>query len=270
MRLDKTNVTTFVFSSLLIVTTLLLASAIYLVPTGALAAVIPVLSNGTLIPAGSKTDHNEEVKFIGDYRKDLKAFVKRCKTDDPMLRIGAIVDLCMLHDQIVNDPRFDNNHQLKGFRAVAADRLKKCRKQIELEIKRFERKHGPTVSKSEGQTEPMSPDGSQGKYLEDKLIELHQLKFAMEDMHCLTQISGGPISLWNHTGSAHGPNGVCDYGPDLVRLIETTINSDFWRRNGGTGIIEYYQPLRILVVSASSQVHEQMTDLLETLRYNGR
>ena len=226
-------------------------------------------------PFSVATDADAELKFIGDYRKDLKAFLKRSKLkDDPVERVGAIVDLCMLHHEIVNDPRFDENYQLQGFRAVAGERLKRCRKEIEVEIKRLQRREAGVAKKvkrpSRQSGDRQESSGGDEEYLKDRLIDQHQLnQWMVMDMQAITQISGGPISLWSHIGGNHGP-GVCDYGPDLVRLIETTINSDFWRRNGGTGIIEYYQPLRILVVSASAQVHDQMTDLLETLRLNGR
>lgn len=77
------------------------------------------------------------------------------------------------------------------------------------------------------------------------------------------------MRLWNYVGgNSAGP--FCDHGPELVRLIESTINPDFWRVNGGNGVIHYYQPLRILVVSGTSQVHDDLTGLLRTLRANGR
>lgn len=216
-------------------------------------------------------------KPIGEYRRDVKAFVQKSKrTEDRSARFGAIVDLCLLHDQIVNDPRLQTNGQLQGFRAIAADRLKKCRKQIELEMVRAERAakkqyESAHLGSKRDQARDSSPADrlSSGSSTESELDFETCNRWLIEDMYSMTQISGGPIQVWNHVGGNYsGP--LCDYGPDLVRLIETTIDPDSWRSNGGAGVIYYYQPLRILVVSASSRVHDDLTDLLQTLRTNGR
>ncbi len=212
-------------------------------------------------------------KPIGEYRRDVKAFIQNSKeNDDRSIRLGSIVDLCLLHDQIVNDPRFQTNGQLQGFRAIAADRLKKCRKQFELEMVRAER----AAAK---QHETVRPASERDRSRDDGLFRQSSTqseldfetynRWLIEDMYSITQISGGPILVWNHVGGNYsGP--LCDYGPDLVRLIETTIDPDSWRSNGGAGVIYYYQPLRILVVSASSRVHDDLTDMLQTFRTNSR
>ena len=221
----------------------------------------------------TRTDHNTNSKPVGDYRKDLKSFVKRTKNkEDSNQRIGAIVDLCLLHDQLVTDARFETNQQLQGFRAIAGDRLKKCRREIELEILRANRtaekiaRTEKTKDRTKRETNEHSiPVVNKTNELTDAQLE----QWLIQDMQTITQISGGPIRCWGYTGGNYaGP--LCDHGPDLVRLIETTINPDFWRSNGGSGVIYYYQPLRILVVSASSKVHGEMTDLLRTIRANGR
>ncbi len=278
MRRNQSTLSITMFSFLLTsgtVTFTLLLCALPLVPcvTGVSAS---ALASENFY---ATSESNESLKYIGDYRKDVKAFVKRSKSkEDPTQRFGAIVDLCMLHNQIVSDPRFGSNYQLQGFRAVTAERLKNCRKEIKREIKRLERAQAKSAKKVERQTESETSSDSPGSddspgsedSCSDQLLDQHQLnQWMIQDMQTITQIAGGPIRLWNYTGSHHGP-GICDFGPDLVRLIENTINPDFWRSNGGTGIIEYYQPLRILVVSASSQVHDNMADLLRTLRANGR
>ena len=262
----------------------LMISVLFTSTTVVFALVVGIIQMGPFVPTLSamlathpytcKVEKDNHVKFVGDYRKDLKAFMKRSKVkDDSVQRVGAIVDLCMLHHELVNDPRYKTHSQLQSFRAVAADRLKKCRKEIEIEIKRFDRRNsgGKSTSTRSRRLEDQNDhrDNVEGSRT-DKLLDQHEIdQWLIEDMQSITQISGGPVRLWNYTGGNHGP-GICDYGPDLVRLIESTINPDFWRTNGGTGIIEYYQPLRILVVSASSQVHDQMTDMLRTLRANSR
>ena len=205
------------------------------------------------------------VKKVGDYRKDLKAFVKQSKSKDDVVRYGAVLNLCLLHQEIVNDDRYDSNLQLQGFRAVAADRLKKCKKEIELQLLRDQR---AKKKQSRGATKVVQ-SGSDPELTESSEFTFqHYENMIAQDMQSMTLLTGGPINLWKYTGNPAGP--LCDYGPELVNLIQNTIDPDFWRSNGGNGIIEYYQPLRIIVVGASSQIHDDMTDLLNTLRYNGR
>jgi hypothetical protein len=57
-----------------------------------------------------------------------------------------------------------------------------------------------------------------------------------------------------------------DYGQDLVELIEATIAPSSWDTNGGPGTIRYFGPLRVIVVRQTSEVHEQLGDLLPQLR----
>jgi len=224
-------------------------------------------------------------RAVGEYRRDLKAFVRRSKDDsDEQNRMGAILDLCELHNEFVTDPRFELNDQIKGFRAVAASRLKNISKEIEIHVKRLDRERrqlnqsSSTVtnrtsfgSSSAGNDAPnrssdqdeLNVAANKAKYHGELPSEVYQ-QVAADDLHLLSQICGGPISLWGYVGGNFG--GMADCGPELVRLIETTINPDFWRSNGGSGIIYYYQPLRILVVGATTQVHDEITNLLRTMR----
>src|SRR5262249_46889964 len=81
----------------------------------------------------------------------------------------------------------------------------------------------------------------------------------------LDQSQGGPGRLMAFGG---GP-GPIDWGPDLVDLIERTINPAFWDVVGGPGSIIYYQPLQCLVIRASAEVHGNVGGLLGGLRKAG-
>jgi len=59
-----------------------------------------------------------------------------------------------------------------------------------------------------------------------------------EQMAMANQFTGGPAQVFAYASGR--PAGPPDYGPDLVRLIEETIDPDFWERNGGPGRIHYY------------------------------
>lgn len=57
-----------------------------------------------------------------------------------------------------------------------------------------------------------------------------------------------------------------DYGKDLVELIERTISPDTWDVNGGPGSIVYYQPLHVIVVRQTGEIHEQLGGVLGQLK----
>ncbi len=56
--------------------------------------------------------------------------------------------------------------------------------------------------------------------------------------------------------------GAFDNGWQLVELIQQIVEPDFWDTQGGPGTIRYFGIRRVLVVRATSDVHEQIRDLL--------
>jgi hypothetical protein len=238
----------------------------------------------------SKPEQSDQQRPIGDLRKDVKAFVKRSKSkEDPVASVGAIIDLCHLHTEIVNDPRFKTNDQLKSFRAIAATRLKNYAKEIELEIKRRNRRSASESRQSQklvrdsaqaplGNTSPTAGQNKEAdptwNHGDDKaLFNKEQpgidhgsvLTDAMErDIYAMSKFTGGPVQVWSHVGGNFAP--PWDHGPELVALIESTIDPQSWKTNGGDGVIHYYRPLRILVVTASSSVQDDLTNMLRNLR----
>jgi hypothetical protein len=56
-----------------------------------------------------------------------------------------------------------------------------------------------------------------------------------------------------------------DFGPELVELIEAVVSPATWRINGGNGVVVYYSPLHVLVVSAPDDVHAQVGGVLQQL-----
>ena len=65
-------------------------------------------------------------------------------------------------------------------------------------------------------------------------------------------------------GQAAG--GIPDTGWELVELIQRIIDPDFWDSRGGPGSIRYFAMRKVLVVRATTDVHEQVRDLLMALR----
>jgi hypothetical protein len=55
-------------------------------------------------------------------------------------------------------------------------------------------------------------------------------------------------------------------GWEIVELIQRIVDPDFWDSRGGPGSIKYFAMRRVLVVRATSDVHQQIKDLLTALR----
>ncbi|MCG8650867.1 MAG: hypothetical protein MI861_13595 [Pirellulales bacterium] len=66
--------------------------------------------------------------------------------------------------------------------------------------------------------------------------------------------------------TAAGGAPFADEGWRLVELIERIVAPDFWESRGGPGAIRYFAIRRVLVVRATTDVHEQIKDLLRALR----
>lgn len=212
----------------------------------------------------------ENPRAFGDLRRDLKAFMKNSKRDsEPEIKSAAILNLCQLHQTLVADPRFQTQEAWQGLRIVAANRLKELAKQIEREQLRRTRnsKSGPGHELPGNElTDAGSHDNSNSfPDLESSGSDSSAEAYRMASLsyNSMGSFSGGPAMLFNYAGGHFGP----DHGPELVALIENTINPDSWRRRGGTGAIEYFEPLRVLVITASAEVQQKSEELLTKLRF---
>ena len=77
----------------------------------------------------------------------------------------------------------------------------------------------------------------------------------------------GPASRSNANAGGAGAGGaIADSGWELVELIQRVVAPDFWDAQGGPGAIRYFAMRRVLVVRATTDVHEQIKDLLMALR----
>ena len=72
--------------------------------------------------------------------------------------------------------------------------------------------------------------------------------------------SGGGRAAGNAAG------GGTNDGWELVMLIRQIIRPDFWQNAGGNGVVHYLATRRVLVVRATTDVHQDIKDLLTALR----
>ena len=233
---------------------------------------------------------DSESRSIGEYRADLKTFMKLSKEDDPQLERNAVFNLCRLHHEIVTDSRFETSQQLQGTRAVIAKRLQTFSRDEEKSKLREQRAakksrnqslvSDPSSPVNSNQTdstdsaasdsgEPGNGDAVEGSTGSESDSGTNDAMYdSASDSHfTLGALTGGPSQLFGYAGGQMGP--PWDHGEELVDLITTVIDPSFWRRNGGPGSIHYYQPSLVLVVRASQQGSEEVGDLLQRLRANG-
>lgn len=60
-----------------------------------------------------------------------------------------------------------------------------------------------------------------------------------------------------------------DYGPELVELIQRTIQPAAWDVNGGPGHIHYWPQQRAMIIAAPQDVHDQVGGVLQQLHRMG-
>ncbi len=80
--------------------------------------------------------------------------------------------------------------------------------------------------------------------------------------------NSGSGSMFGNGGPNGMPRGGASFADftQLINLIQTTIEPDSWEALGGTGTIQQYPQNLSLVISTTSEIHDQITELLESLR----
>jgi len=204
--------------------------------------------------AADKNSLNESAAPVSErgfheYQQEISDLLKReSQTKEPRARTGAVRAMCKLHEDIVHDSRYANSDVLKEYRGRLWSRLVKIKTEIKQQLAR-----------SKANKESL-----------DNLTVLEAAdagSIAAADtlaasLSMMDQLQSGPLPILAFGGAAGPP----DFGPDLVALIERTINPNFWDTVGGPGSILYYQPLMCLVVRATGEVHEQIGGVLGGLR----
>lgn len=80
----------------------------------------------------------------------------------------------------------------------------------------------------------------------------------------LSMFGADPMSA-NSTSGVLGGGSMANFS-ELMRLIETTISPDVWLNAGGTATMSPFRQNLSLIVNAPQETHEQIADLLKSLR----
>jgi hypothetical protein len=188
-----------------------------------------------------------------EYQQQVSALLKRESQSKSLTEKAAAVQaMCDMHAEIVHDRRYATSDVLKEYRSRLWSRLTRIKSDLKQQLGRSNR----------------------NKQALDDLAALEaadETAIAAADalaqsLSLLDYSQGGPGRLLTFGGRA----GPIDWGPDLVDLIERTINPSFWDVVGGPGTIIYYQPLQCLVVRATAEVHGNIGGLIGDVRRAGR
>ena len=184
-----------------------------------------------------------------DYQQQISELLKReSQAKQPRARAAAVRAMCELHGEIVHDARYANSDVLKEYRGRLWSRLTKVKTELKQQL-------GRNKSNKESLDNLAALESADSGSI--AAADTLATSLAMMD-----QLQSGPMRVLAFGGAA----GPADFGPDLVALIERTINPSFWDTVGGPGSIIYYQPLLCLVVRATGEVHEQIGGVLGGLR----
>lgn len=156
--------------------------------------------------------------------------------DDGAAKDAAIAALCDLYVVLRNDDRYETSEMLQSDAGKVRRRLLGAAHHRKAQLKRdgIDR---PSNLSSE-------VDAAIATALADNQTDLRDLVEA-----------GG-----------QGGGALPDTGWQLVELMQRIVAPDFWDRQGGPGTIRYFAMRRVLVVRATTDVHEQIKDLLMALR----
>jgi len=163
-------------------------------------------------------------------------------------KADAIVDLCDVYVAIRMHPSYEQSDVLRSEGAQVRRRLITANRKL---TDQLERDH---ISK------PVSLSSRVDAVLESESRNRSNASnsAASSDTEARNVVAGGA-----------GPGGAGPGGADeswaLVELIQRTIRPDFWEVTGGPGSMRYFAIRRVLVVRATTQVHEELATLLRSL-----
>jgi hypothetical protein len=189
-----------------------------------------------------------------EYQQQISELFKReSQAKDQSARAAAVRAMCDLHGEIVRDVRYGTSDVLKEYRGRLWSRLTKVKTELKQHLARDSKNNKERLAN----TAVLESADAASVAAADSLAS---------SLALLDQAQGGPGYLLSYGGLPGPP----DFGPDLVDLIERTINPAFWDVVGGPGTIVYYAPLQCLVVRATAEVHGNIGGLVGGLRDAGK
>jgi hypothetical protein len=214
-------------------------------------AILLLLVATTTVGADSNHDEQAKPRPLYEINREIRSLCQRdsmAKSDAE--RAAAAYEMTIVYREIVRDPRLPTSNTLKEYKGRLWSRLTRIKKDVQAKMRR-EGKSNNELDLSD----------------EDVLLTMSATTQSLAEQFALVgSTMGGPADVFGQAAARGGGVGPPDYGPDLVDLIQRTIQPDFWDVNGGPGTIFYYRNLHCLVVRATSEVHHRLGGTLGALR----
>lgn len=191
----------------------------------------------------SPTVFAEQVSTTELGRQVRKQLILHANAESAEAKDDAVAALCDLYVVMRSDSRFASSSMLRGDANKVRRRLLSVAKTRERELRRGK------VARPSNLTR-----------LVDNAID-DAISSSQDDSSSEESAAGSASAFGNAAGGL-----VVNSGWSLVELIKRIIDPDFWDSRGGNGSIQYFAMRRVLVVRATSDVHQQIKDLLTALR----
>jgi len=210
-----------------------------------LASPTDAVSEGAdVVPARSRAEWMEDVT------EALREQAQGQDIDQPQ----AVMQLISLYQQVAQDTELgttDRNRLMAKLHSRMMRVSPKLSRDVEIRQARIEL---------------ISHHAEQEQQLE-RLERIREDQLVLGRWHqALGQVIG-PGAAGGAGAGAGG--GLPDHGEELVELIQTVISPEAWEVHGGPMSIFYFKSRRVLVVSATSEVHEKIGGLGADLRRAG-
>ena len=158
---------------------------------------------------------------------------------------AAVTALCDLYVVLRQDPRYDDSEMLQHDAGKVRHRLTSAARLRESRLRRAKVTRPSAIAEAVDQA------------LRSLKNDTETLDYAAEDQDLLRPSEA--------LAGAQAAGGAQDNGWQLVELIQRIVAPEFWDVQGGPGSMHYFAMRRVLVVRATSDVHEQIRDLLIAL-----
>ncbi len=203
---------------------------------------VAILTRGSIVGfaviflAGQMSSQGAEPSLT-TLRKQTQRLLKiEANTDDQEIKNSSAHALCDLYVVLRSDPRYATSPMLRGDAAQLRKRLMRISERHEMQLHRAQIPRPNDLDAKVNQALALIANKS------------------LSDNRSETPPAGA------------GGGAAADEAWQLIELIQRIIAPDFWQPQGGPGAIRYFAIKRALVVRATSDVHQQVRELLMALR----
>lgn len=226
-----------------------------------LVAIAAMLGGNTMVfgqttPASKQKDAAEPPSLTLLIRETSALLKDEATAKSAAKKDAATAALCDMYVVLRRDQRYPTSTTLQGEAAKIRRRLLRVAKRRENELVRRGVERPSTLASDVDAAIDAAIKRAEGDASERKTSASGVSS---------ADASSAPVGR-SRSPQVGAAGGALDEGWRLVELIERVVAPDFWQSRGGPGAVHYFAMRKVLVVSATSDVHEQIKDLLRALR----